>query len=114
MAEDMYLVSYGLLRGLIGGILSRFGVTVSDITIDMIAIILGYYFRGRPGWQGVVAKVLYIGGLVSIGLEIGQNTGRSIAGELFSSLQRGAQATGSQAVRQPRATAMIGGRQVRM
>jgi hypothetical protein len=86
MAEDLYLIGYGFLRGFIGGILSRFGVTVSDMTLDILAIVLGYYFRGRPGWQGVVAKVLYIGGLVSIGLEIGQNTGRSIADELFRAL----------------------------
>jgi hypothetical protein len=86
MAEDIYLVGYGFLRGFIGGILSRFGVTVSDMTLDILAIVIGYYFRGRPGWQGVVAKVLYIGGLVSIGLEIGQNTGRSIASELFRAI----------------------------
>ena len=86
MAEDIYLVGYGFLRGFIGGVLSRFGVTVSDMTLDILAIVIGYYFRGRPGWQGVVAKVLYIGGLVSIGLEIGQNTGRSIASELFKAL----------------------------
>jgi hypothetical protein len=58
--------------------------------------VIGYYFKGRPGWQGVVAKVLYTGGLVSIGLEIGQNTGRSIASELFRALpiQQTAGATG--------------------
>jgi hypothetical protein len=86
VVEDVYLVGYGFLRGFIGGVLSRFGVTVSDMTLDILAIVIGYYFRGRPGWQGVVAKVLYTGGLVSIGLEIGQNTGRSIASELFRAI----------------------------
>jgi hypothetical protein len=86
MVEDVYLVGYGFLRGFISGVLSRFGVTVSDMTLDILAIVIGYYFRGRPGWQGVVAKVLYTGGLVSIGLEIGQNTGRNIASELFRAL----------------------------
>jgi hypothetical protein len=94
MVEDVYLVGYGFLRGFIGGVLSRFGVTVSDMTLDLLAIVIGYYFRGRPGWQGVVAKVLYTGGLVSVGLEIGQSTGRSIASELFKALPISQQASG--------------------
>jgi hypothetical protein len=99
VAEDMYLMGYGFLRGFIGGVLSRFGVTLSDITLDILAIVMGYYFKGRPGWQGVVAKVLYTGGLVSIGLEIGQNTGRSIASELFRALPL-QQTAGSMSARQ--------------
>jgi hypothetical protein len=86
MVDDLYLVGYGFLRGFISGVLSRFGVTVSDMTLDILAIVIGYYFKGRPGWQGVIAKVLYIGGLVSIGLEIGESTGRNIAFELFRAL----------------------------
>lgn len=86
MAEDMYLVSYGVLRGFIGGVLSRFGVTASDMTLDILAVVLGYYLKTQPGWKGVVGKVLYIGGLVSIGLEIGESTGRNVASELFRAL----------------------------
>ena len=89
MAEDLYLIGYGFIRGFISGVLARFGVTVSDMTLDLLAIVVGYYFKGLPGWKGAIAKILYIGGLVSIGLEIGQSTGRSIANELFSALPIG-------------------------
>jgi hypothetical protein len=117
MAEDIYLVGYGFLRGFIGGVLSRFGVIVSDMTLDILSIVLGYYLKTQPGWKGVIGKVLYIGGLVSIGLEIGQNTGRSIANELFGSLRIGAQATGAQAMRPSgvrTVASSITGRQIRV
>ena len=97
MAEDLYLIGYGFLRGFIGGVLARFGVTVSDMTLDILAIVIGYYFKGQPGWKGAIARILYIGGLVSIGLEIGQNTGRSIASELFSALPIGGAQAGATA-----------------
>jgi hypothetical protein len=94
MAEDLYLIGYGFLRGFISGVLNRFGVTVSDMTLDLLAIVIGYYFKGRPGWQGVIARILYIGGLVSIGLEIGESTGRSVASEIFRALPMPQQASG--------------------
>jgi hypothetical protein len=47
---------------------------------------VGYYIKGRPGWQGLLGKILYVGGLVSIGIEIGGSTGRRVADEVFSAL----------------------------
>ena len=99
MAEDLYLIGYGFLRGFISGVLARFGVTVSDMTLDLLAIVVGYYFKGLPGWKGAIARILYMGGLVSIGLEIGQSTGRSVASELFRAIPLSPQqASGAQTV----------------
>jgi hypothetical protein len=122
MVDDLYLVGYGFVRGFLSGVLSRFGIVVSDMTLDFLAIILGHYLKTRPGWQGILGKIMYIGGLVSLGIEIGQSTGTRVANELFASLQRGAQATGAQvgaqAGRPTRAGTftppVIGGRQVRV
>jgi uncharacterized membrane protein YbjE (DUF340 family) len=83
MVEDIYLIGYGFLRGFISGVLSRFGITISDMTLDLLAIVIGYYLRAQAGWKGVLGRVLFIGGLVSIGLEIGQATGRNVANEIF-------------------------------
>jgi len=89
MVEDLYLLGYGFVRGFISGILSKFGVIVSDATLDLLAVAIGYYIKGKPGWQGVLGRVMYVGGLVSIGLEVGQTTGRRMADELFSALPIG-------------------------
>jgi hypothetical protein len=86
MVDDLYLIGYGFVRGFLSGILARFGIMVSDMTLDFLAIILGYYLKARPGWQGAIGRILYIGGLVSIGLEIGQSTGVRVANELFQAL----------------------------
>jgi hypothetical protein len=121
MVDDLYLTGYGFVRGFLSGVLARFGIVITDMTLDFLAIILGYYLKTRPGWQGMLGKIMYIGGLVSLGIEIGQSTGARVANELFASLQRGAQATGqvgAQAGRPTRAGTftppVIGGRQVRV
>jgi hypothetical protein len=86
MVDDLYLVGYGFVRGFLSGVLSRFGIVVSDMTLDFLAVILGHYLKARPGWQGVLGKILYAGGLVSLGIEIGQSTGRRVADEVFTAL----------------------------
>jgi hypothetical protein len=86
MVDDLYLVGYGFVRGFLSGVLSRFGIVVSDMTLDFLAIILGHYLKARPGWQGLLGKVMYAGGLVSLGIEIGQSTGRRVADEVFTAL----------------------------
>jgi hypothetical protein len=86
MVEDIYLVGYGFVRGFLSGVLSRFGIVVSDMTLDFLAVILGHYLKARPGWQGLLGKIMYTGGLVSLGIEIGQGTGRRVADEVFSAL----------------------------
>jgi hypothetical protein len=40
--EDLALVGYGVIRGFLSGVLSRLGFSVSDLTLDLIAIGLGY------------------------------------------------------------------------
>jgi hypothetical protein len=97
MVDDLYLVGYGFVRGFLSGVLTRFGIVVSDMTLDFLAVILGYYLKTKPGWQGILGRIMYSGGLVALGIEIGQSTGSRVANELFASLQRGAQATGAQA-----------------
>jgi hypothetical protein len=118
MMDDLYLTGYGFVRGFLSGVLARFGIVITDMTLDFLAIILGYYLKTRPGWLGMLGKIMYTGGLVSLGIEIGQSTGARVANELFASLQRGAQATGAQAGRPTRAGTftppVIGGRQVRV
>jgi hypothetical protein len=84
--DDLYLLSYGFVRGFLSGILSKLGIIVSDATLDFLAILLGHYLKGQPGWKGVLGRVMYVGGLVSIGLEVGQTTGRRMADEIFSAL----------------------------
>jgi hypothetical protein len=84
--DDIILLGYGFVRGFLSGLLSRFGIVVSDMTLDFLAIILGYYLKARPGWQGLLGKMMYIGGLVSLGIEIGQSTGRRMADEVFGAL----------------------------
>jgi acetyl-CoA acetyltransferase len=120
VVEDLYLVGYGFVRGFLSGVLTRFGIVISDMTLDFLAVILGHYLKTRPGWQGIIGKIMYSGGLVALGIEIGQSTGARVANELFASLQRGAQATGAQAgaVAQPTRggvfTSPVTGRQIRM
>jgi len=97
MVEDLYLLGYGFVRGFISGILAKIGVIVSDATLDLLAVVIGYYIKGKPGWQGVLGRVMYVGGLVSIGLEIGQTTGRRMADELFSALPIGGAQAGATA-----------------
>jgi hypothetical protein len=79
--EDLALTGYGVIRGFLSGLLSRFGFNISDLTLDLIAVGIGYYMRGRPGIQGLIGTVMVRGGLVSLGLEVGQATGRQIATE---------------------------------
>jgi len=79
--EDLALTGYGVIRGFLSGLLSRVGFSVSDLTLDLIAIGLGYYLKTRPGFQGLLGVVMFRGGLVSLGLEVGQATGRQIATE---------------------------------
>jgi hypothetical protein len=86
MVDDLYLIGYGFVRGFLSGVLARFGIVVSDMTLDFLAIILGHYLKARPGWQGLLGKIMYIGGLVSLGIEIGQSTGRRVADEIFQAL----------------------------
>jgi hypothetical protein len=84
--DDIYLLGYGFVRGFLSGILSRFGIVVSDMTLDFLAVILGHYLKTQPGWKGVLGKIMFVGGLVSLGIEIGQSTGRRMADELFTAL----------------------------
>jgi len=84
--DDIYLLGYGFVRGFLSGVLSRFGVVVSDLTLDFLAVLLGYYLKGQPGWKGIVGRIMFVGGLVSLGIEIGQSTGRRMADELFTAL----------------------------
>ena len=79
--EDLALTGYGVIRGFLSGLLSSFGFNISDLTLDLIAVGVGYYMRGRPGIQGLIGTVMVRGGLVSLGLEVGQATGRQIANE---------------------------------
>ena len=79
--EDLALTGYGVIRGFLSGLLSRVGFSVSDLTLDLIVIGLGYYLKTRPGFQGLLGLVMFRGGLVSLGHEVGQATGRQIAAE---------------------------------
>ena len=104
--DDIYLLGYGFVRGFISGILTKLGIVVSDSTLDFLAVLLGHYLKGQPGWKGIVGRVMFVGGLVSLGIEVGQTTGRRMADELFTALPvkigEGGSATASQlAWRQP-------------
>jgi hypothetical protein len=107
---DLALVGYGVIRGFLSGVLSRLGFSVSDITLDMLAIGLGYYLKTRPGLQGLLGTVMFRGGLVSLGLELGQATGRQIASEAGRML--GGVTGLAQAPRAPAPTPRVWGRVV--
>ena len=87
--DDLYLLGYGFVRGFLSGILSRLGIVVSDVTLDFLAVLLGHYLKYQAGWKGVLGRIMFVGGLVSLGIEIGQTTGRRMADEIFSALPIG-------------------------
>jgi hypothetical protein len=95
--DDLYLLGYGFVRGFLSGILSRLGIVVSDVTLDFLAVLLGHYLKNQGGWKGVLGRVMFVGGLVSLGIEIGQTTGRRMADEIFSALPIGGAQAGATA-----------------